>query len=804
MAFDPNKTASGKGGAASAPSGAGGGGGFDPTRRASGSSTPASSGPKESKKRDPQKELSNAIKKLERLEKSGQLKGKDLDHLKKLRYDYALSQVMPTENIGTRSPEKAVAKGLGKALDYIGRPGQAIMSGLGEYATNEDISVLPSPADLGKIAGAAGQGLAGKRHETFSGIAAARGVNLPTAAKLPIDVVFGASLDPVSYLTFGTSAAANQGLKVTTATLGAERAAAVAQRGTKVLTATERAEVAAKTTPKVMEALDKGAKGGLKLAGRTVPGVTSKNVRTAAEATKIPTLARAAGGTRAAQTVKAMFVPRAAVKAKYGSGVADAIDNARIAYRARQNVAIEDDINRIVKAAKDAGATPDELVDMGRTLDVGAGSLAAPIAAKLVPLRDELADIRARFTSDQIDAGVLAEDALHITDEYLPRYLTDAGKKFFGVDDAANAPSFGHVTGTKPLSSADSRNLSARTFGKDQAAADLVDEAGNPLFETDPVKAIARRSVEANRDVAKRGFISDLEAVTDDTGESLFRRIDQESITLDDGSTLTRTTPYPKDWVEVNVPRVGKFAAPKEIADEVNKVIALTVNDESLGAALSLVDDWMQLWKSYATVPLPFGWGFHMRNGVGNVFLNDLAGGIHPGDYSRALKIQRSMAKGKKAGDVLKFLGPEDRELVQQARSLDVLGSGFFDVDAAHDVLGKALGGRTGRFNVNPLNKDNILIRKGRETGGFIEDNARLAHFLGKSRELGDAAAAAKSVRKYLFDYSDLTATEKNLFKRVHAFYTFTRKNVPIQIEAALKTPGKFSKYQRVRDALSA
>jgi hypothetical protein len=47
------------------------------------------------------------------------------------------------------------------------------------------------------------------------------------------------------------------------------------------------------------------------------------------------------------------------------------------------------------------------------------------------------------------------------------------------------------------------------------------------------------------------------------------------------------------------------------------------------------------------------------------------------------------------------------------------------------------------------------------------------------------------SVKKFLFDYTELTAAEHNVMKRVFPFYSWSRKNIPLQLEMMVKRPGQ-------------
>jgi len=55
--------------------------------------------------------------------------------------------------------------------------------------------------------------------------------------------------------------------------------------------------------------------------------------------------------------------------------------------------------------------------------------------------------------------------------------------------------------------------------------------------------------------------------------------------------------------------------------------------------------------------------------------------------------------------------------------------------------------------------------------------------------ELFAELQAAASVKKYLFDYEDLTPFERDVMKSVIPFYTWMRKNIPLQIESMFTKP---------------
>ena len=96
------------------------------------------------------------------------------------------------------------------------------------------------------------------------------------------------------------------------------------------------------------------------------------------------------------------------------------------------------------------------------------------------------------------------------------------------------------------------------------------------------------------------------------------------------------------------------------------------------------------------------------------------------------------------------------------------------------------------RIKAKKIVTGEVMTEKGMAFGTTSENNARGAHFLARIEKGDDAFMAARSVKKYLFDYGDLTGFEKQVMKRAMPFYTWTRKNIPLQLEMIWKKPEKF------------
>lgn len=223
----------------------------------------------------------------------------------------------------------------------------------------------------------------------------------------------------------------------------------------------------------------------------------------------------------------------------------------------------------------------------------------------------------------------------------------------------------------------------------------------------------------------------------------------------------------------------------KKFAPEMAKVIDnyyTAIKPEELNTGIRAYDAVLNWWKGQALLSP----AYHVRNMAGN-FWNNFLAGVGPQHYAKATAIQA---------------GNDPDGVLQLAKKLGSVRTGQFEKDIAQSVTGGIKGGAVG--GLNPLSQQNYLFKGNRAIGGAIEDNAKLAHFVAMLDKGMTPEQAAASVRKYLFDYGDLTKVERTIFKRVIPFYTWTRKNVPLQVEEFFKQPGKFATIPKVVNAIES
>jgi len=93
-------------------------------------------------------------------------------------------------------------------------------------------------------------------------------------------------------------------------------------------------------------------------------------------------------------------------------------------------------------------------------------------------------------------------------------------------------------------------------------------------------------------------------------------------------------------------------------------------------------------------------------------------------------------------------------------------------------------------------------IKTGFWVGNYFDNMHRVAHYRSMIKQGKTPFEAAMSVKKHFFNYDELTQFERTWLRRVMPFYTWTRKNIPLQLEAMITQPGKYGQLGRMVDML--
>jgi hypothetical protein len=305
------------------------------------------------------------------------------------------------------------------------------------------------------------------------------------------------------------------------------------------------------------------------------------------------------------------------------------------------------------------------------------------------------------------------------------------------------------------------------------------------LFEKDIRRITAQRLARGDRAVANAEFF--------DRTAKYF------------GKKASRANELPLGWREVtfpaNSPLAGRLKGihfPEEIANDLEKLV--TIPEQPDGVA-QLYQGALAMWKGYATRANP---GFHVRNGISNM-LQTWMGGL--GDTgTKLLDPVLVLAKHAEANQLLRnpdqlpAIGNYSPDQIRQAlKEFGVIGEGSGSAfNELEDTLGAVAASRMERT----VGLQNPLLRAGAKVGSAVENTSRLALFLDQLEKGATLEQAALHVRKYLFDYSELTPFEKGIRNNVMPFYTWMRKNIPLQIDNLLTQPDKVAVLGKAEHAI--
>lgn len=586
-------------------------------------------------------------------------------------------------------------------------------------------------------------------------------------------------LDPTTYITFGYGAGAKLATKAGTVVLN--------KTGTSLLkkSVAELGEQAARKAfaEKVLEEGGEKylAKGGLKFAGKEIlprSVVTAPFKAADRLVEKTPLLGKVYESAKDL-TGKA-FVPFKNIKdlpGRVGEEYVDKFSQFTKATRSEVGKAADEAIE-LGKTArkelgKDAGTRVGRLIEGMTDLPAKAADGVEQVAAKGNSVIDNIISHiqgeHKRFASIEKEKGLLSTEL----PDYLRHYLTPEGRDFLQKNSDVADELVGKMRVSTP-------------FAKARTLDDTIDNInkyfrrthGVRLFEQDAFKAFGARKAEHIRAVNTYDFLTDVGKQFGKQGEVVTKEI-RNPVT---GKMMIKETVKPVfengiRYVESTVPQLKGVLLPDQIVKHVEETYKVLTNDEATKGFLKLYDKVLGFWKGSVT-----GWfpAFHIRNSIGGIFNNFIAGVKNPARYLQADQIVR----GSK-GSITTTLGTKYtyQQIKEMTERLGVVGQpGYLDVmrEVEKDI-GKS-----------PVGKLMDLPKGAME---ITENRLRLPLFIDRLIK-GDAPEdAAKAVFQFHFDYAPegLAKFEQNIMKRLMPFYRWTRGNIPLQLEQMAKQPGKYA-----------
>lgn len=360
------------------------------------------------------------------------------------------------------------------------------------------------------------------------------------------------------------------------------------------------------------------------------------------------------------------------------------------------------------------------------------------------------------------------------------------------------------------------------------------------LFIRDPSQLLAIRGAQSARSVASHEFLRETamrfgkKTITESELNKGWRQVKGMTEMKEYARAGTAAEKRVKkefiQWLKkegLPYKEAGKYMYfPDEIASWLERNIALRSNPSELGKFTHALRTFTTWWKSWT---LGVRSGYHARNMVTNWWNNWLAGVDSIDSYAVAAtmqskawrewsfspwyaeKIKRvaSSPRGWKASELKASFWNKTmtdiagkkwtfRQLMEEAQKNGVFSTGIYGMEVPRSIE-ELIGPGTWKT----IGRRNKLVRAGFVVGTANENNARLAHFIHKIIKEGlRPDKAGMSVHKYLFDYSDITPVMKKM-RDLFPFITWTRKNLPLQLEHLTKVPTKYSAIDKVGVALA-
>ena len=237
------------------------------------------------------------------------------------------------------------------------------------------------------------------------------------------------------------------------------------------------------------------------------------------------------------------------------------------------------------------------------------------------------------------------------------------------------------------------------------------------------------------------------------------------------------------------------------------------INDPKQVDGLWKAWDGVQTWLKAGMIATP---GFVQRNIFG-AFFNAWLDGVNLNEIMKSMSITSRVAKHASSNrmsfyDAAKQLAKTNDDMVDYVELLEVGVRGGGQAVSAVDLeygLRRArnmellLGGR-GRVTERGGRRTRVVLAPWsprfapyaaiRRANSWAEDMIRIGVGMDTMRHGGNIDQALNRIAKTQFDYDELTSFERTWMRRFIPFYTWTRKNVPYQLQQLGKNPAKYNR----------
>ena len=249
---------------------------------------------------------------------------------------------------------------------------------------------------------------------------------------------------------------------------------------------------------------------------------------------------------------------------------------------------------------------------------------------------------------------------------------------------------------------------------------------------------------------------------------------------------------------------------PDSIVKDMQQTGMLFSKGSGIATLLAASSTINKIYRLGLTTPFP---AFHVRNAIGDT-LNQTYDGFKLGSQVR----MKANVKFKLQAVVETSSDGRVKDVWNKLLAIGVRRTGAVAVELV-DIISKQSTDNPFKKLLKHIAKKPLgetlskVIPSGTDAATAIEDNAKIAHyFYAKGitakdfksdawikKALSDSGdvQAVQRTNKYLFDYGDITPFEKGVARESILFYTWLRKNIPLQIETALSNPKIAAHYYK-------
>jgi hypothetical protein len=404
-----------------------------------------------------------------------------------------------------------------------------------------------------------------------------------------------------------------------------------------------------------------------------------------------------------------------------------------------------------------------------------------------------------KFNNHSISRTIQEEDTLKVN-EWFADKIKNGGNLFTeNLADAYIARALKH---TELLYDDEYMRTMMDTFGRTLKPGESVKAGSTAVANIGQLREAVNEGVRLKMKEAKR-----LGVDIDDALISQYKDAVAKQLGVDGGVLDKLATPM----VELSQEQIGKIQQFRpDLVKEVGSHIVQKANQarkiqiaKDHNRFLQVYDKFLHWIKLMQTTVMP---SFHMRNYYSNNFLNWLSNGASAFNFKTqkdALKAVRSRGDVESLKDMRPVVNPDGEvfhwsDLYETGKVHGVIDEGFFaqDIGAGSATRGLIKGLSP---KADPTDTENFLLfKKGMQIGSTVENMSRMTNFVNHIKNGKSVEESARLAKDALFDYSDLTAFEQNVMKRVLPYYTWLRKNSRKQVEQLIEQPDKYRTIARM------